>query len=1154
MSELQISDFGGLITAFDGDAPKGASSDNLNVRLGTRGIKPRYGYRNIASSPASFEQALAFRFLAGYSTGNVYAVEGLAIEKRSGVIKPYSVNVTTGVRTVIKDGTTDLDLPDGTYVIEVFQDTAYVICYDGTDTFIYSHLIGDLTSWTTVQDTTYTPAPTDPEISITRSALGIIQAVVGTDTFTFTADNTITTPTAAASGTGFTVSGNANDNGPTNPMGVTVQVDYASTKNYSGSDYIAIVAELGPQFDDLKNDNYTPQLKIGGVWTNVVDYQEYKDETGCTLVCNVKGLTLTAIQGIRFRLTTTHVAYRDANNRVAFTVQAIKLGGVYLEATSSSERLWDASPGDDGVKFGIRFTDGGANRSAVYEYTISKDEALGFYPSSYSCPLGARIYVSSVSAPSGLYNRVEVLRLLDDGSAWKIIGTATAAPYTKYDPYCEYELSGLTTATGTSGGTVIPAIPSFDGTGKTGLFSFFGRMCWIDGTRLEYSEFGNPLSLYDAAAAGSYDADVLTNPATFTIADNYADVGVTGGQAGRVGAIIFGKKAAYAQRGIYPMGNTLVPSMSPPGVIRGSQGIAGPFAASEYMTPTGAEGFAYVAHNGRLFFIPNYTISTEQGLGTAKVVDMSIENPEVIWEYLVTEQFLEFGYTDLSECQLIFDKRDGQLRAHLGNRAMIVQKVPGKEAVKWIKHEYALTSESTVEGCTDYSNYLASASNVADASYPDWSNPSYAVAGAGSYATCGTLPLGSPSKTDILRVDGLTPLTPVPLDATLTSVSFRVTRKKTGDLTLTESKVQPRKSGASSGSDLTTSYVLTESDVATVFTKTTGLPTVAEFNAGAMGLDLQYQQQASHADWNDPSKWTITVSGGGTAAVMTITVTYIGAGTVPSFVYLNIASLVHVTITAEGGYAPVDPWTGNVVMDPGLGDTASGTVAQHTMDGGDHDAEFSDSARVRVTLTAGTATYVVTRSVTGTVDRPHTVLVPTYTGSAALSPYVLSTAYVDTVEIDACFELVSSVTSGVSWPFVDFLDPDMLWALRSTGNLDELRFNSETKRWIEGNSNRDGGYMMPDPFWQSSWLRTSENSMLLWVRIEKETPNDSMTVSALTDRDGTLNVGANVRDSYKWNVSQQGKAHQVKIQVSEGSEAVNVATIGFQEISSQFSR
>ena len=155
--EFKIDDFGGLITAFDGDAPRGASSDNLNIRLGTKQIEPRYGYRNIASIPGSFEAALGFRFLAGYSTGNVYAAEGLTIEKRAGVIKPYSVNISTGARTVITNGATALSLPDGTYVIEVFQDTAYIICYTGSATYVYSHLIGDNTSWTTVQDTAQRP-------------------------------------------------------------------------------------------------------------------------------------------------------------------------------------------------------------------------------------------------------------------------------------------------------------------------------------------------------------------------------------------------------------------------------------------------------------------------------------------------------------------------------------------------------------------------------------------------------------------------------------------------------------------------------------------------------------------------------------------------------------------------------------------------------------------------------------------------------------------------------------------------------------------------------------------------------------------------------------------------------------------------------------
>lgn len=659
MKRIVLKGFGRIVAVLDGGASKHQATRMVNFTVAGKKLKFRAGYVVAATPPVG---AATFRALGlGYVQNREGGKEFVGVERRNGVVRAVRYHAETLARDFV--GTSELE--DREWVVASYGDSAYLIDPGGTQT-VFRHVIGDDASLVPIQDSSYSGPPADPNVSITYSPLGTVPFDTAADTITITAQNTITVPSVASSGTGFTVSGKADDNGPQNPMGVTVEVLFADTKNFTGSDAFAIVLDKGPQFDDLKNDLYTPQLRIAGSWVNVVGFHEYRPTDGAatTLICHIKGMSISSVQGIRFRATTTHVAYRDATVRVAFTVRALFLGGVYLEATADTKRLWDAAAGKDGVTYGVRFRDAaGDHLSAVYSATISREAALGFFPSGYSCGLGGRIYVGSSIAPEAPYDRAEILRLTDDGSAWKVLSTVSGSPFTAYDSKCEYELSGLGTAAGTSGGSVNVEPPVFRTKGIVGAFPFKQFMVWLVSggeANLQLSRVGNAEELYDPQK--TYDEADNTQPGQRTLADNEDDEPVWGTQMGDI-ALVVGHRRAYVMSGDYPR------LMTPSRAIAGSRGIVGRYAGVRFRSIGGAYSAAYADGDLNIWLVES--TPAFQGDGRGQPLELSLAVRGLLWEFLYIEQLSEAPDLELKNLHLEFDESTSSLWCLLGSRAAI---------------------------------------------------------------------------------------------------------------------------------------------------------------------------------------------------------------------------------------------------------------------------------------------------------------------------------------------------------------------------------------------------------------------------------------------------------------------------------------------------
>ncbi len=321
------------------------------------------------------------------------------------------------------------------------------------------------------------------------------------------------------------------------------------------------------------------------------------------------------------------------------------------------------------------------------------------------------------------------------------------------------------------------------------------------------------------------------------------------------------------------------------------------------------------------------------------------------------------------------------------------------------------TYTETGTSCTTYS---ADGSTVAESSTgQSWSDLNYAKTTDSLYATS-AFGLGTTVSTKYLDLTNILPSST--LVGTMSSTSIKVSAKIVGDLAVTETIVQPRLSGADLGSNLTTSRVITTTEAEATFALSS-LPTTAQANAGNFGIRLRYQQETWLADWNDPANWTITVSSSGTAASMVVTATYIGPGSAPSRVYVSITSSTEARIEADPPTSPALPFTGSATADNGFGATATGGVSVPVDDVEVRVTDVS-TERVTISLTAGTGSTTITRSVSGTVVTSGTRIVATYSGSAVLSVPTSSTVYVNSVLSRFCVsgtEVIKEGADGIGY-------------------------------------------------------------------------------------------------------------------------------------------
>ena len=1131
-----------------------------NLRLDGFSYKPRYGYSEVAANPVSpATNPYAIHGLEYVVKSNGTA-EFLSVETHNTDTYPYSINPSTFARTQIGTNT----VATGDWVFTSFGDNAYAINPGGVKT-VYRHEIGNNSSFTALEDSAYTPPAANPNLTITLAEPANLSVWDATDTITYVNSNAYAPGTINET---FNSDGSILLNGPSTDGGgaaggyLEITQLFAVAKDFTGADYLYLNLTGETYLKYFTAQTTLPQVRIAGVWTNVTDAKWFRSTTEkkATWVLYVRGMTLTAIEGLRFRMSCK--PGRDGSGGASenfVTISPLKQGGYYLESTLSTQRLWDSSLVGNGITYGVRFTDGGVTVSSIEQETITAASARGFFADTYACPVGAIVRLEC-QAPQSPYNRVEFLRLDESVSPaeWKVMNTDTTEPFLYQDVNLESAIPALPTITT---GSAPDPVPVFRTAGIRGAFPYKQSMIWLinsGSANIQISRVGDPEELYDPAATYGND---LTQPAQYTLADNEGDRPVWGTQAGQL-AFIIGEESAYAMYGDAP--STMTPSRQ----IPGSRGIAGVYAGTRMRPRTGQYGAAYADPNLNVWFVG--ALPQFDGDTAAMPVELSMPVRGRLKQFLFNEQKGEFPSLDIADVAVEFQEGESvsSLWVILGKRAAVYRQ--DEAGTGWEFYDYTLTTppgSGTIQTCTAYTSSGAGVSTVNRTGWTeDWTTFGNALISDDSYAQAAMF---TDDITKYLRASTLAPSPLIPVSATLDEVRIRIEHSNTGRTPVQQDAAYLLVSGVQQGGNQAVAGLVPETDTQVTYVYTPPFPTglnIANLNAGNIGFEMGYESKiAGHH--NDPTHWTITTSPSGTTAttgapnatvtnVKTVTVTYIGPGSPPPWVYVDLTS----TVTVGPAYVgppptPATNWSGTANADNGLDTTNSGQIEAPTIDF-PGSITATGSKVVKVTLSGSSGTYTVNQvgsmSVAGT---GFDVISVSGSVTGVFSPYTASTLKVDAMEISACYTVTNSTpgaTSGISWPRVAFSPNDIYLAGRSSGQLDLIEWDKRTGDYITGD-NRDGGYPMPDWFWESirmTWEGTT--ARLVGVQVNTVDPTDPFVCKAKIEG-GSYVTGSSTGDvRARWvnfPVNQNGIQHTVRLEGDESLTGIDGIAYEYQPLS-----
>ena len=317
----------------------------------------------------------------------------------------------------------------------------------------------------------------------------------------------------------------------------------------------------------------------------------------------------------------------------------------------------------------------------------------------------------------------------------------------------------------------------------------------------------------------------------------------------------------------------------------------------------------------------------------------------------------------------------------------------------------------TVSTCTTWTAAGAAATINRTGWTDDFSGPTNARVSNNIYATAA---MASGDVTKLLQGTSMIPSPTVPTGATLDSVRFRVEHSLAGGETkfpVIQDEAYVLVSGARVGSNLATLQLVPDTDTYETYTIVPPLPagvTVANLNAGNVGFEIGYRVPTYSSN---PANFNIslpplqrTEGGSSLSATHThaVTVTWIGGGSPPPYVLLNLTGSV-----SAGGDGTPSPtlYEGSASVTGINGSVASGSIEAPTVDF-PGTVEMIETKTVLVALTAGvgTATVQMSGTVTMTTLGPgnRSYISSQVTAGTPTTP-TAATLQIDAMEISACY-------------------------------------------------------------------------------------------------------------------------------------------------------
>jgi hypothetical protein len=1152
---VNIPAFTGVITSLDGNGPKGSAYYSQNAFVLDGSIRFRPGFIKRRTRPSGFEKCLGFQYVSRFGVPTSGS-EIISIEKRSGVVRPYSF--VNGVTTEIKNGTTSITLEDKFHKIVPFFGRAYIVA-PGSAKTLYRHEIGDNTSFVALQDTAYTPGPGTGAITINRQP-PILRNHVNTDTFAFSEFNGLSGTSAHYTSDGkLEIRGNdVFASGGTHRS--TVTTGFAAT-DWRSHDYICITVNAGVYYTSFSPSFTNVVVTYNNGGGNVdVSCPIFETVSGDSKTISIRvyikgiGANRQFVNKVKFELTGT--AFEAlAGTAVACTVQPYALGGTYLEATASTSRIWDSVRPSNGITYGYRYKNSGTGAYAsLIQGTISAAESEGFTASTISGPVGARISLSAPLTTSPGFDQIEFVRLLPDGSAWKILATVANSGFPLFnDNYEDHELTALTTAAGI-GVDPVPPQPPFQTTGllcagrykSFMVYGFEGPQPNVRYSRALVEGFPNAAEeLYSSEI--TYDEDDLSQPS-----DRALPVGgdeIIGIAADDDVLYLLGRMGVYTHAVNYPseaIPITIVPDANP---------VAGPNAYCIFPVSGSRSMLAYLDNQGDLWGVQ--AARSLNDVSISQPIELSKDIRGEIRKRLLDDQRSEFGITDLSGAIVAYSQHDNTLRVMLGNREWVLRPEHLQTGTRfWEFNTYTLRQKLTevVETCTPWDTNTSNAASIPPGDSA-WVSTESGSQIDGQYVTTGSMGFGTLRTTETLRYTGFTAGTILPIDATITSFTYRVARKKTGDLAVTETTVQPRRFGVNSGTNRATNYSLTDTVATQEFTPSV-LPSVADVNESAMELDLRYTQETWLAAWHDPASYEISVNpnseqiSGGLAPNVrvdefTVNVLYIGPLPKPSRAFINISARAFCTATS-GGSGPVFL---SATVNNGFNEASGPIRIGFTQS----QVEVESTGMRSVSLTDGVGSLIHTCTTTTTIDsgNPAPVDIRHRVNSATITAPTPATIQVDAAQIRVCYTAPLLGDPGpTAFNGVTTISKGAFYWIRSSGEIDEAGYDSVSNRAIVGLM-RDGGQEPPEGIYEMNQYGSSNISRLVYVIPTMGTFGESVTIEARTNQVTTWGPSQKIGQNYRFGVNMIGRDVSIRFRFTEALDSIGGANVEFHNFSYQ---
>ena len=893
----RLGPFLGLRTATAGDVPLNHAGSALNVRTGDGRILPRYGYRAVASQPPKIQAVLGFGRLVGYGDDYAERREWVSIERRDGTIMPYSVDPATFARTEITDAGTALSLAGGDWLSFCFGGDSYWVNPGGATT-AYRHAVGDVASWSALQDSAYVPVGVAPQLSPLVREPNPRAWIAGdsfqTSTYQFVANSAIALAPDGAGGLVWT--GDADDHGKVGTG--LLQATFAAPLDLSAYDYIAVTATGGKIIREFTAGTKVT-LTIGGANVAAEIHEVLSsDRKTLSVVIRTRGVAGNAsVQGI-------HVTfYGDPyshNSGTALSVGPLLLGGTYMSATTAAARPWDSTYQTATIPYGVRYrTLSPASDSGVLTTALDASR-FGTVLAAPGGPIGDEVIVGATPEadapysddPTGANCVMDLLRAGTDGK-WRVIATLpNTAGQSVRDAREQWEVDALAPITDT--GYVAPApAPVFSSQGFVGGVPFKGWVAWLRAggvANLQHSAVGDAESLYSA----NDTTDEAGRAANFTLADDQADEPLGGVQAGDA-LLVLGRRGCYAQSGNSPS------TMTPPRKLAGSNGGVGRFALCRFRGEGGDPGIAWLDRSGENVWLACSYLFYQQD-ARALPTELSAPIRGSLRTFLLDGQLAAFPDLALADARLDVDESTESLWVVLGGRAAILRPpslIDGER--QWEFAEYGLG------GWTPYSPPVStclgpfvpgSLANLArGASTVVWQAPSGSDAGQAS---------GLAPGLSTRWLDGsIAPSPPIPADATIYHASLTVRHRATSSGTcptpIALSALQAATLALTPGHAVPTAFEDHVVDLSAL-----GL-TPAALNAG-MDARVAYDAAPTIADAYDPANWTVSYSPSGSSVT-----TGSGGGTTPwsggSGTYAADSGFNPSTSSAQGSVLVTAKWT-----------------------------------------------------------------------------------------------------------------------------------------------------------------------------------------------------------------------------------------------------